>query len=275
MRSVQIFKPSIVLIFLFFFFPSKGIIAQQPALLEPSVKKVCNEVVRRIFQAILDVKEKYPELAGFNEESLIQNPDGIDMIRFVGSAGDSGEPAEFALTIVPIEEQIFKDKESGRFSYGFSLLRVKIAGYQKGFAKKHPFNLKSFVGEYGSLLLIEQQNYIPLRLAISSAKDVYHIGEDVEFTVTLTNFSSAHLKVKVLDTRTVRFWYGQEILNAKEVTAQAKDVKDIIIKAGESVKKSFRFEGFHQPRDYELFASYAFTYQGVNPTNKILLKVIK
>ena len=138
--------------------------------------------------------------------------------------------------------------------------------------------MPALIKKYSEPLMDEEQKLMPYRLTVVADKESFFIKEDVYFTVTLTNLTKKNIKVKDLNAQTLYFLYNNRPWGAELVEDEKdKEKKDelILLKPDEFVRRKFKSAGFTVPKEFEIFSSYAMTYQGVNPTSKLKIRVIE
>ena len=63
--------------------------------------------------------------------------------------------------------------------------------------------------------------------------------------------------------------WGAVEVNPAEVPDQR-----VVLKAGESIQKTFRGPPMYTPQEFEIYVSYGLTYHGVKPSNTLKIKVV-
>ena len=187
--------------------------------LTPETIQICNQVMSDIYQHILQVRDRYKELAQFNEEAFFKNKQGIytiayDQVEEVEAPDGSMRkkvPFSFGVTIEPTGSETFSARP-GSFAYGFPALGLKFSGYQNKRLLRTQFDLIPLLGEHGQALNEYQQQFLPLQLTVRPLKEEYQVREDIEVEVVLTNVSLANIRVQDLSEDTLfftvngRFW---------------------------------------------------------------------
>ena len=243
---------------------------------DDSLKNVSNRVMIAIYNDILSMKEAQDNLVDFGQHVLSLNQYGIYSLEYrhkISGGVRDGEFLEFGVTIVRPEDTNFGEFGRQAFNFGFPLLDVKFAGYQRTNRKWMRFNIQDIVQKNGDPLLEEQKKYLPLKLSLITDKEYYKVGENIEVTATLENVSRRNLWVKDLDAKTLYFLYGNAEWGTVEI-GQAKRER-FILKPGEKVHKKFVGSGSRVPREFEIYCSYAVTYQGVKPSSVLKVKVVE
>ncbi len=130
--------------------------------MDDEARDMSNKVMQNIFDRIIYEKGKNEELSDFDKKSLSFTDREIFVIEYERqeeAAAEDYQPYGFALTIVPIEEQMPEGwKGDGEFEFGFPLLKLKFVGYQRR-AINGRFDIQSAIQRYGQILLEYQQQY--------------------------------------------------------------------------------------------------------------------
>lgn len=279
-------KKNFFLVFFLLVFPALTWAAQLN--IDQTTKDICNQVILNIYRDIMAVKDKYPELADFGEKSFYQNQYGIYAIVYkyhpkVNADDPNAErrpsPFAFGVTIDGLKDESFK-KEVGRFGFSFSLLKIKIAGFQKNDLLRARFDVQPFIQDQGVLLNNHQQNYLPLRLSVNPLKDKFKVREDIEFEVVLTNTTKSNLVVKPLNFDNLSFYingrlWGGQFWNQSGAQSWASMQDGGLLKGGESMRLTIKGESFQFPKEVLIRAVYNVAIDGVNPTAEIKVRVVR
>ncbi len=244
--------------------------------IDDQTKELCNKVMINIYQDILKVKEKYKELADFNEDVFYENKYGIYtiMYEFKGAQPEKpSTPYAFAITIDGMEDTTFKQSE-GSFNYGFPILGLKFSGYQQKHLLRTRFDILPLIQEHGQLLADFQQKYLSLRLFLKAIKDVYQIKEDIEFEVILKNVSKRHMVVKSLGSESLLFLFNNEYWGTSPFANQ-RGGENVVLKAGDSISMRFKGESFQRSTEIEIYSVYRMSIRGINPTAKLKIQIVK
>ena len=252
---------------------------EKTALVDEETKKICNKLISNIYYDIIDMKDRYKELANFDERAMYENKLGIYTIMY---KHDNKQPsskskrkvvANFGVTIDHIESPTFKS-QPGSFDFGFSALNLKISGYQRKHILRSQFDIMPLIEKYGKMLMHHQQKYLSLKLSMRTLRDVYRVQEDIEFEVTLANVSKRHMRVKSLGFETLYFLFDNNYWGTKP-SSSGTGGKKVILKSGESISMRFKGESFQRPRDFEIHGIYRMIVDGVNPSGVLKVKVVE
>ncbi|MBF0386045.1 MAG: hypothetical protein HQL27_09280 [Candidatus Omnitrophica bacterium] len=113
-------------------------------------------------------------------------------------------------------------------------------------------------------------------MEIYPAKESFKVGENIEFAVILTNKSNHNLYFKELNNDTVYFIFDGAPWGAQKYDKEAvQKAKQIIVKSGESIRKSFVAGSYIEPKEFEIYGSYALTYKGVRPSARSKVVITK
>ena len=246
---------------------------------DESMKEVCNRVMLAIYNDILSVKGDYDNLVDFDQHVLSKNQYGIYTIEYqhkILQGIRSGEFLNFGVTIVKPEDVNFNNYGQQAFNFGFPLLDVKFAGYQRTNRKWMKFSIQEVVQRNGDPLLEEQKKHLPLKLSLETDKKEYKIREDIQITVILENVSNKNLWIKSLDNETLYFLYANTKWGALSISEEKeKRKRKFILTPGQKVYKNFVGSGSSVPHEFEIYCSYAVTFKGVKPSSVIKVKVIE
>ena len=235
-------------------------------------RTAANKVMQNVFDRIIFEKGKHAELSDFDKKNLSLNSRQIYVIEYSSQMAKEHRPYGFALTILPLNEPLPQEWKDNGFELVFPVLKLKFAGYQRR-AIDGRFDIRAPMQRYGQILSEYQQQYLPLQMSISSSKDVYQADEEIVFTVTLTNTSSASLLVKPLNSTNLYILYDNTIFPFSMENPPAKQTS--ALESGRSLSKTFHGDAFQFPRDIEIYASYNMTFDGIKPFSRIRLKIIK
>jgi hypothetical protein len=240
-------------------------------------KELCNKAMMDIFDEILVAKIKYPELKDFDQSALTTNDYGIYVIKYKfqdSSLSAEKQDYEFVVTIVGLNDpNIFSPRRSS-FDLGFPLLNLRFTGYKLLAYKSRQYDVEQAVQRAGQVLWDSQQKYMPYQLKLEPVKSEYKVGEEIGFTVSLQNKTQHNIIVKDLSDNTLFFLYNNKMWGASEVNPSETSDKQIILKPGESIKKAFRGPPVKSPKEFEIYASYGLTYEGVKPSDSLKIKVV-
>lgn len=240
----------------------------------PDLISISNDVMTKIFQEILAQKDSYPELAEFGMENLEKNSQGVYVIQYMAPESQYNRDGRysFGVTIEPMDGQAFSEKK-GAFSYGFPLLGLKFSAYQPTYLRRGEFNLQPVINRSGLPLSLEEQKHSPLRLDLVTDKDVFRVGEPLEFDITLTNVSDTNMLVRKLSHETIYFlineqpWGTPPSSNAKTGAASG-------LAPGESLKMHFAEDGYRTPGYIDIHAVYRMNIKGVHPFTTKHIEVV-
>ena len=232
-----------------------------------------NEILNDIYAYVMSVKDEYPELKNFGENTLGKNQYGIETVDYNAQAADLGY--SFGLSIVKIDDPNPFRSDKTAFDYGFPVLGIKFTGFQRRLAHRDRFDILKVVQYYGQRLLEEQRKFMPLILTVTPIKETFQVGENIEFIVSLKNQAKTNFAVKPLNTQTLSFIYDDVIWGAKEKNTKKADNKEIILSPGEEVARKFIGSSFPQARQLEVYCSYIKTYKGISAFDILKINIIE
>jgi hypothetical protein len=239
--------------------------------------EVSNQVVMNIYNDISSQKDRYPELANLSQENLSKNEYGIYRLNYVYPMTDQfGNTKNYGFDVTVSAFNGSDDltsKGEGFFNYDFPLLKVRMLGNQTFVYKSKQFNIRDIIEQNKDVLANEQQKRLPFRLAVSTAKDSFSKDEDIEFIVTLQNTTDHVLMVKELSPKTVHFLINGQ---AWQITAvkEGKRISHSVLKSGESMTRRFNGQGLNRRKEFDVVCTYSMTYEGINPTASLKVKII-
>jgi hypothetical protein len=275
----------------------------EPLSLDDETRALCNEIIRGIYADILAVKDKYKELANFDESVIYENQLGIYSIIYQFGSHDPQEkdprkiPFAFGITIDGIEDETFKPQD-GSFNYGFPLLRLKISGYRKKHLLRTQFDIVPLIQTYGKKLAYYEQKEMPLRMLLRPIKNSFKVKEDIEFEVEIKNVTKRHMLVHELNEKTLYFivngqeWgvnsEGQSYTSFDDGSTPPEDASKaqqfaqrttyqgkLILRSGESLKLRFRGASFQKPQEIEIHGTYKMAIEGVYPIAQLKFQVVE
>ena len=246
--------------------------------MDAQTKEICNQVILQIYQDILSVKSKHKELINFDERVLYENKYGIYALVYEfgpdAKTEDSRQlPYAFGVTVDKMADTTFPPRPDS-FNYSFPLLGLKISGYQKKHLLRTQFDAMPAVKKYGDLLADYQQNFLPLRLELRPVQSVYHVRQDIEFQVILTNVSKRHMIVQTLGSNSLYFHLNDKFWGTSPALGATGGNK-VILKSGESLQMIFKGESFERPTDLSIEGVYRMSIKGVNPTAALHIKIVE
>ncbi|MBF0484848.1 MAG: hypothetical protein HQL25_09110 [Candidatus Omnitrophica bacterium] len=237
----------------------------------------CNLAMDQIYDHIVKMKKIYKELSNFEQMVPVKNKYGVKTFDYKYEDFDSRRPLKYQLgveVIKSIDKSSFSGKE-GYFQRELPLLGVKLAGFVDAGGRQRFFDLEQYIEDFGKALWNIQQDYLPYKLMLKPEKEIYAIGEDISFKVTLKNTGRQILKFKDLNENTVFFLYGGKPWGIKRTNESAKDIADFYLKPGEIRTTIFKGDAFNMPKDVEIECTYALPYKGVRPSGILKVKVIR
>lgn len=252
-----------------------GVLRAQGGVLDPEVKEVCNQAILNIYYDILALKDRHKELADFNEKAVYENPYGLYAIVYEYSSGEKTphqQPFAFAVTIDAMEDDFWGTKR-GAFRFEYPVLGLKFSGYQQKHRLRTQFDLPAIVEKHGILVSEYQQRYLPLRLVLVPVKEEYYVREDIEFEVLLINISKRHMIVKPLGQETLFFLFNNQTWGTRP-SEGVRTGKDIILKAGETLRRRFKGESFQNPKEITIYSLYRMSIHGVNPFATLKVNIL-
>jgi len=266
-------KPLSIIVAVCLFSP---FVSADELVINPKIIETCNEVMANIFLDILEKKDRYKELSHFGEHTVYENEYGIISIHYqtiIGEERINQQRYEFWLSIIGLDDINIFQSEEGSFEHRYPLLKIKLAGYQSKTQYRDKFKLK-VPAERRSLTLLElQQESLPFQLSLEPAKEKFLTNEKIDFKVILKNVSKNSIKLKELNSQTLKFLYDGEPWDLDEQDKKAPE--KVVIKPNEKIEKSYTIEGPSVPREFELFTTYSMTYKGVKPSTSATFKIIR
>lgn len=274
-------KKFVVLFFAFLVsFSSIGF--AQEKLSKEEIEALCNTTMVNMYNDILVMKSKYPDLKDFNKNALKKDAAGNYYIEY-SAAPEAGEYSEnrffaFAVSIIGLDEvKYYRERGSRKkiFDFGFPLLEIKFQGYKQRGLHSKELDIQALVKDNGKLLLMEQDKYLPLQVIVKSNKDAFKVDEIISFDVTLKNRGDKSYQVKDLNSQSLFFVYGDDTTwGAEEIGVKKSTEKNsVLLNPGRSVTKTFSGTGFSIPKEYEISCFYVMTFNGVNPSGLLNVRV--
>lgn len=235
-------------------------------------RTVANKVMQNVFDRIIFEKSKHAELSDFDKKNLSLNSRQMSVIEYSSQMTQEHRPYGFALTILPLNEPLPQEWKDNGFELVFPVLKLKFAGYQRR-AVDGRFDIRAPMQRYGQILSEYQQQFLPLQMSISAEKEIYKTDEEIIFTITLTNTSSASLLVKPLNSTNLYILYDNTMFPFSTEDPLVRQTS--ALEPGHSLSKTFHGDAFQFPRDIEIYVSYNMTFDGVKPFSRVRLKIIK
>jgi hypothetical protein len=240
--------------------------------------EVSNQVMRNIYNDLVSLKDRYPELEGLSERNLSKNEYGIYRLNYISPMTDSfGNTKNYVIDVtisVYNGDDYLTSTGEGFFNYDFPLLRVRLLGNQSFVYKSKQFDILDIVEKNKDILAEEQQKRLPFRLGVKTSKDNFSKNEDIEFIVTLQNTTDRVLMVKELSPKTVHFLINGQ---AWPVTAvkEGKRISHNVLKSAESMSRRFKIQGLNRRKEFNVVCTYSMTYEGINPTALLKVKIVR
>lgn len=245
--------------------------------IDPETKELSNQTMLKIYDEIILAKLKYPDLKKFDKSALKLNAYGIYTIQYKfedQTQTGKNKVFEFAVTIVGLNDPNVFGSRRSTFDLSFPLLDLRFTGYVQKTFNTRQFNIEGVVQKHGQLLWDHQQKFMPYQLKLTAVKPQYKVGEDIEFSVTLRNKTAKNIIVKDLSANTLFFLYNDKTWGAVEVNPTSVPDKQIILESGHTIQKTFRGPAMKEPVDFEIYASYGLTYEGIKPSDTLKIKVV-
>lgn len=242
--------------------------------INPETKELCNTVMMQIYDEVSTAKIKHPELSDFDKNALTTNEYGIYLLKYNRTDPTTQKTFEFGVTIIGLNDPTFFKGQRSNFDLGFPLLNLRFTGYKKRAYASREFDIEQSVQRAGQILWDHQQKFIPYQLKLKAVKTEYKVGEGIEFTVSLQNKTQHNIIVKDLSGNTLYFLYNNKMWGASEVNPSEVPDQQIILKPGESTQKTFIGPATKSPQEFEIYASYGLTYEGVKPSDTLKIKVV-
>ncbi len=246
-----------------------------PPVLDSEIKAIANQVMLNIYDEILRVKAKHPELEQFAEQTMYENQQGVYAIVYQRPQLDAKmkrEPYEFAVTIVPMDNRIFQEQGRYAFNFAFPFLDIKFAGYEKMTYGKGHYDILKAINLHGELLAEYQQKFVPLQMILKPTKASYKVKEPIEFEVELKNVTNHHMFVHEINEASLYCQFNNKIWGTQQ--RGNLGTKDLVVKSKESVRRTFLGEGLKTPGQLNLSCSYNMSIKGVKPFANLSVKVV-
>lgn len=250
--------------------------AEQPGI-DPATITICNEVVKSIYGEIEKLKPRYHDLELFNIIALKKNEWGFDFIKYryldvVGSK--QVDKLEFGVEFVPLDADQEYSFEGAHFEYAFPLLKVKLIAYQNNSNKHRQIEILPFVKEFARPLLDHQSKQLPIKLHLYADKKVFKVDEPVSFVAEFENLTGNNIKVKDLSSDSIAFAYDKVTWGADLNQAHPTEGNEVL-RPNRSLKRKFKLNGFAEPQDLTIHATYLMNFKGVEPTATLNLKIVE
>ena len=273
-KRTFVFTKRIFIIGLVIFFSSR-VYAQVP-FFDEKTKEICNKVIVNIYKSILEAKDQYEELAGFDENTLYENKYGFYTISYQYQdphLQESQEPYEFLVTITRIDDEPkrypgFEDRHDK-----FPVLDLRLSSFIKRNRQWHFYNIERPIDKNTGALYEYQQEFLPLQLVLKTAKDTFQVNERIEFEVILENRSSQSFKVKNLTEETLFFKIDNKEWGTDPTLPQAGS-PEVVLPAHDSIHRTFRGESFKRPGEIRIDCTYNLGYKGVLPFGTLKIKIV-
>ncbi|MGE0268358.1 MAG: hypothetical protein AB7S78_07870 [Candidatus Omnitrophota bacterium] len=251
-------------------------IAEQPGL-DPATIEICNNVVKSIYNEIEKLKPRYHDLELFNIIALKKNQWGFDFIKYryldvVGSK--QVDKLEFGVEFVPIDADQEYSFEGAHFEYAFPLLKVKLIAYQNNSNKHRQIEILPFVKEFARPLLDYQSKQLPIKLSLYADKSVFKVDEPVTFIAEFENLTGNNIKIKDLSSDSIAFAYDKVTWGSDLNLAHPTQGNEVL-RPNRALKRKFKLNGFTEPQDLTIHATYLMNFKGVEPTATLNLKIVK
>lgn len=229
---------------------------------------VANQVMERIFEAVMSLKEEYVDLQGFDDKALFRNESGIYVIHYknVQEYAAGQVLSEFGLTVLPMDVPNIFGKHSDVFEYGFPLSQVKFSGYQILNERRRPFDIKVLLNKFGVELKEDQNRFLPFQLSIQPSKAVYFPNEDIKYTVYLTNATRGILNVKQLSHKTLHCTSKGKSWGSKKLSSRNnKHYRQKFLKPGQSDSLTLSVSGTPRAEIFDIQCEYLMSHKGFKP----------
>lgn len=249
------------------------------ASLNPQSVKLGNQVIVDIFHDISEQKDSYKELEDLSEKNLLVQKNGLYVLQYeYFGVGQSTTMKSYSLNIQLLPLMMNKKTrldDENYFRYDYPVLGLSLVGTQFRALKSKQIDVRSMVENNQLFLAEKQQEKLPFRLSVKTTKDNFKENEDIEIEVTLKNVSGHSLKVKKLSSRTLRFTIDNNVWGTTEISsADTGRGEHTILKAGESLKKTFKGKGLNRYKEFKIYCYYNMGYQGVNPMAILKVRIV-
>lgn len=185
--------------------------------------QIINEVIKKIYDRIIASKEKYKELAAFDEKCLTMSPGGFLSLHYETEVPSRSEtyPFIFKIDVEPLKTPTAKAMaDQGYFDYALPLLNLQFSGYVVKHPLRRQFNIQSILEEYAEELVDYQQQFMPLRFMIIAEEKSFKVNKPIYFKVVLINTSEHNILVKSLGKETLFFTLNRSVWGTQFGEAQ-------------------------------------------------------
>ena len=249
------------------------------ASLNPQSVKLGNQVLVDILHDISNQKDSYKELADLSEKNLLVQKNGLYMLQYeYFGVGQSTTMKSYGLNIQLLPLMINKKTkldDENYFRYDYPILGLSLVGSQFRALKSKQIDIRSIVENNQLFLAEKQQEKLPFRLSVKTIKDSVKENEDIEIEVTLKNVTGHSLKVKKLSAKTLRFTIDNNVWGTTEISsADTGRGQHTILKAGESLKKTFKGKGLNRFKEFKIYCYYNMGHHGVNPMAILKVRIV-
>lgn len=249
----------------------------EPTDTDPATIEICNKIVKSIYDEIEKRKSQYPDLELFNVIALKKNQWGFDYLKYryldvVGSK--QVDELEFSVEFLPIDADQEYSFEGTHFEYAFPLLKVRLIAYQNDSNKHRQIEIIPFVKEYARPLLDYQSESLPIKLKLYAEKKVFQVDEPVTFIAEFENLTGNNIKIKDLSNNSIAFAYDKITWGSDLNMAHPTDGNEVL-RPNRSLKRKFKLNGFPEPQDLTIHATYLMNFKGVEPTATLNLKIVE
>ena len=260
----------VAFLLVFIFATSLSILNAQNEPIPANVKWVANQVMKSLLEDISHYKGQYSELNAFDERSVTKNSQDLPRLSYT-SPDASGIDYVLSVEFLPVDEHVVVPDGMELKAWRFPLLGIKLTRLFDYKRRGYPLDIDRMINAHVRTLLKFEQTLMPLQITIKPEKDLYRIGERIQFQIILSNKGSQNLKVKSLDDRTLYFSFGNRFWGTPPKDAQGGSLE--ILAPGKFLTKSFKGESFSLPQEVEIMATYAIGYKGVYPIDWVKVRI--
>ncbi len=234
-------------------------------------------VMQHIYDDVIQVKDKYPELANFNESVIRKDANGLDKINYEYQdprIKSKNNIYAFSLEIIGLSEEPAEKEGYHEDHTDYPALKLRFLVYSRKNSLWHRHSVQKVFDKYSDEIFAYQQKYLPIELILTPGQDSFKENEKITVEVMVKNASSRIYDVKDLNNETVYCTLnGSPWGIVKSPTEFRPAVKDIRLNPGDTFKRRFVGSGLERPGQVELDCSYNVSYEGIRPegTSKVTI----
>ncbi|MCA9406102.1 MAG: hypothetical protein KC684_06160 [Candidatus Omnitrophica bacterium] len=241
---------------------------------DPVVRDLAEEVIQGIYEDVKGASQDHPELKGFNVVALSKGIDNVTKIEYEYINDQTLDKVyRFAVEAVPLDQANTYGQGPKVFEIAYPVLNIKLIGVLDRKYASH-FDAEPVIAKNAEKLLQYEQQQIPYALEVASEKNLYNVGEPIEFTIILKNKTNQNLKLRELNEETLFFNFnGKEWGTRAMDPANVRHVLPVILGPQESITTTFYHEGVRRPQNVVIEGRYALPYNGSFAQDTISIEV--